>query len=460
VRRVKRDGSRVPVFFIASLLLITEPVLSYAAEIPQTVDPAKSCASGECHSAVGTGSHAHWPDFGEAGECQKCHQPQGDSHLFVIDDPPDLCVECHEEIGEKIGSATTVHDPAEDCTDCHDPHGGEVRSLLLGVTDGDDLKPLCFECHDEDLVKEAYTHDPAAQGECTVCHDPHGSSQPSLLVAEGIELCGDCHDDVAELVEESENVHSPVEDGCTECHNPHSGPYPKMLPAKKRQICNECHDDIVEVAENATVDHAPTVSKRECLNCHSPHASNHESNLLKPQPDLCLGCHNKPVESGDSTLADMQGWLLQNKGWHEPIREEGCARCHEPHGGENFRLLREPFPRRFYAAFAPEVYGLCFSCHEDGAFTVERTRTLTGFRDGERNLHFVHVNKKKRGRTCRACHDLHASRVPHLLSQKVPYGKWMMPLNFVGTETGGSCRAGCHKIRAYDREAGKSTGAP
>jgi len=44
--------------------------------------------------------------------------------------------------------------------------------------------------------------------------------------------------------------------------------------------------------------------------------------------------------------------------------------------------------------------------------TEPETRTLTNFRDGARNLHFLHVNKAVRGRTCRACHEVHASKQP------------------------------------------------
>jgi predicted CXXCH cytochrome family protein len=459
VKRGRSRASSIAPFLIAAALFAVPAGPSSGVEVPETIDPKKSCATGGCHSDIGKDPKVHWSDFGAAGECQKCHQPDEDAHVFEIEDPPELCVGCHEEIGEKIESEDTVHDPAEDCTDCHDPHGGKVSALLLEVTDAGDVRPLCFECHDNDLLKEAYTHGPAADGECVVCHDPHASDQSSLLVAEGIDLCGDCHDDVADLVNESENVHDPVEDGCTECHNPHSGPFPKMLMEEKRQLCNECHDDIVEEAETATVDHAPVLTKKECVNCHSPHASDHPSNLLVPQQDLCLNCHNKQVKSGDSTLVDMKGLLLHNREWHAPIREDGCAGCHQPHGGENFRLLREPFPQKFYAAFSSDEYSLCLSCHKEGALTVERTLTLTEFRDGDRNLHFLHVNKEKRGRTCRACHDLHASENSHLIREKVPYGKWRMPLNFVSTETGGSCRTGCHELRAYDRKGGNKRAA-
>ena len=85
--------------------------------------------------------------------------------------------------------------------------------------------------------------------------------------------------------------------------------------------------------------------------------------------------------------------------------------------------------------------------------TVERTRTLTKFRDGNQNLHFLHVNKDKRGRTCRACHDLHASPEPLHIRERVQFGNWLMPIHFEKNETGGSCHPGCHAIEKYDRDA-------
>jgi len=444
---------RTAVLLVAALLVGAPQIRASAAEPPATIDPTASCSTGECHGDVGDHAHSHWPNFTGPGQCQKCHEPQEDRHEFTLKDTPDLCIGCHKEIAAKIKSAKTVHDPAEDCTDCHAPHGGESAALLLEVETGDDLKPLCFGCHDSEMVEGAFAHGPAEQGECNICHDPHASPNESLLLARGVELCGECHDEIADLVRESKHVHSPVEDGCTECHNPHSGPSPFMLPAKGAEFCNQCHDDIVEEARTATVDHAPVLDESGCLHCHSPHASNFESNLLEGQPDLCLGCHNKPIESGGATLINMQALLQQNKEWHGPIRKDGCVACHKPHGSENFRLLKAAFPAKLYANFDQDEYALCFSCHEDLAITVERTRTLTNFRDGDRNLHFLHVDRPKRGRTCRVCHDLHASSNPLQIRDRIQFGKWLMPIHFEKSETGGSCHPGCHSIKLYDRDA-------
>ena len=82
---------------------------------------------------------------------------------------------------------------------------------------------------------------------------------------------------------------------------------------------------------------------------------------------------------------------------------------------------------------------------------AKETDSLTDFRDGRINLHYLHVNKAKRGRSCRACHDTHASTNPMHVRESVPFGKWQMPISFTPTKTGGTCMAGCHKKLSYDR---------
>jgi hypothetical protein len=83
---------------------------------------------------------------------------------------------------------------------------------------------------------------------------------------------------------------------------------------------------------------------------------------------------------------------------------------------------------------------------------AEKAEGLTGFRNGPRNLHAVHVNKEK-GRNCRACHSTHASGNELHVRDNVPFGRWQMPINYERTTTGGSCSPGCHKPYEYNRQA-------
>ena len=62
------------------------------------------------------------------------------------------------------------------------------------------------------------------------------------------------------------------------------------------------------------------------------------------------------------------------------------------------------------------------------------------------------MNKERRGRTCRACHQTHASNLPKHIRESVSYGMWDLPVGFTKTQTGGSCSPGCHLPKDYDRE--------
>lgn len=425
-----------------------------AAEPPERAAPAASCVTAECHPAVAAYPQIHWSDATAPGQCQRCHQQDGDLHEFETEDPPELCGECHEELLGAIEAAEVIHEPAEeDCLDCHNPHGGDTPALLEEAR-GEDLRRLCFTCHERaEVFHGEHRHQPVAEGTCSACHDPHASRHRRLLRARETELCAECHEQLLDRIDSAEHVHDPAEDDCLDCHDPHSEPHPNLLFAPGRKLCAECHDEVVAIAEGSKVPHGATTTEDECVNCHSPHASDHKWGLKGSQREVCLECHDRRIPSERGMLADIKAVLDGGKFWHEPVREKDCTHCHKPHGSDYASLLDEAFPASFYSAFSPEAYAFCFSCHEPSLVTEKSTRSLTGFRDGDRNLHFLHVNKARRGRSCRACHDFHASRWPSLLRESTRFGAWMMPIGYQPSETGGSCAPGCHEKLAYDREA-------
>ncbi len=437
---------------VLALLLPPGSNDAVAASAPSKVAVGAPCVDSQCHADIPRYRYGHWDGF--ESECSDCHEQRGEKHSFSTADSLDLCAECHESLIEDSNDMKLVHFPFEDgCIECHNPHGSDIPGLVKEKNVG----TLCFQCHEEEIIEDKYEHGPAKKGACTMCHDPHASDTAALLLsANQAELCGACHEEHSEEMWSAKFQHDLTD--CTDCHNPHSGPYPKMLRGKGRRLCAECHEDVVELAETATVDHGAVLTGKECVNCHSTHGANTEPMLKAPQRELCLSCHNKRVKSGDQLLMNIKGWLDQNSNWHKPVRESGCSGCHVPHGSENFRLLKEPFPKKFYAPFDVKNYALCFSCHEKTVVTTERTRSLTGFRNGDRNLHFLHVNKEKKGRTCRACHEVHASTHERHIRDAVPFGKWLLPINFEISENGGSCFPGCHDEVSYDRTAPNWTG--
>jgi predicted CXXCH cytochrome family protein len=158
-------------------------------------------------------------------------------------------------------------------------------------------------------------------------------------------------------------------------------------------------------------------------------------------------CHNKPL----GQVADIKTWLDANPDKHGPVQKGDCVSCHGPHGADYYRILVNYFPPEFYAPYSTDKYALCFGCHNQDISIDEFTTTLTGFRNGDKNMHFVHVNKTPKGRTCRSCHEVHAGKQAKHIREKVPFGKLSYPIRFTKTANGGSCVVGCHVERGYDR---------
>ena len=167
---------------------------------------------------------------------------------------------------------------------------------------------------------------------------------------------------------------------------------------------------------------------------------------------LCMSCHDKPVGvSKDEIMPGLTEEIKNKKYLHGPVAQKDCKGCHNTHGSDHFRLLAKEYPPQFYAPFSISSYDLCFSCHPQSLVLTKQTSDLTDFRNGDLNLHCVHVNKARRGRTCRSCHATHASDLPKHIRASVPYGMWDLPINFEKTGTGGGCKPGCHLPYDYDR---------
>jgi predicted CXXCH cytochrome family protein len=229
--------------------------------------------------------------------------------------------------------------------------------------------------------------------------------------------------------------------------------------SEPRVLCASCHSNIVAIGEKATVKHAAMTVSGQCVNCHNAHGSTVARLLIQLPFDLCVSCHNQDgrVDAGGRKIQNIKAWLDANKVWHGPVAAKDCSACHQPHGSNNFRLLTAAYPPEFYAQYDARNYALCLSCHSEAAFSTPQTTTLTSFRDGARNLHFVHLQQGGRGRTCRACHEVHASTQTHHIREGVPYGSsgWVLKLNYARTETGGSCDKTCHLTKSYSNRAAR-----
>ena len=306
--------------------------------------------------------------------------------------------------------------------------------------------------------KVGWSHAPFEAGDCSICHAKNDPKNPGPLTKTGNELCFTCHEEFAEIMARKVK-HPPAVQACTNCHNPHNSRERKLLVAEQTALCFGCHADIKGISEKARVKHAALTTGSKCANCHNPHGAHVEHLLVQLPFDLCVNCHSKDgVSDGrGSTLTNFTKWLEANKVWHAPVEAKDCSACHRTHGSENFRLLVAEYPAKFYAPYDPKNYALCFGCHNDKVVSEPETTTLTNFRDGSRNLHYLHVNKADRGRTCRACHEVHAAQQDHQIRDGVPYGTkgWVLKLNYTKTPGGGSCAKTCHETKSYNNQAGQ-----
>jgi predicted CXXCH cytochrome family protein len=297
-----------------------------------------------------------------------------------------------------------------------------------------------------------WSHAPYEAGDCSICHVKNDRANPGPITLGLNETCFQCHDEFQGIMARKFK-HKPAVEACTNCHNPHNGAERKLLAAEMVQMCTACHKGIRDQIANAKVRHDAVTTGEKCANCHNPHAANIEKLLIQLPFDLCVSCHSKDrMLAGDGKpMTNYKSWLDSNKVWHEPVKAKDCSACHRTHGGNNFRLLVATYPPTFYAAYDKKVYALCYGCHNDKVVSVAETTTLTGFRDGSRNLHYVHVHKE-RGRTCRACHEVHASKQAHHIREGVPYGPkgYVLKINYTRLPTGGSCAKTCHDTKSYN----------
>lgn len=426
------------------------PLALVAAATRQDAPPittVASCVSDGCHDRYGDRDIVHGP-VGQR-KCLSCHAwvDPGEHRFELIDATGALCTSCHT-----VTHRTYVHEPLRtgDCTGCHDPHASDQPHLLRL----DPAAALCQSCH-QDIADPSrpFVHGPVATGACIVCHDAHSSWRPNLLSEEPRQLCLGCHDEVRPDHDGGRYRHPPFADDCLACHDPHASDAPGHLREPTPDLCFSCHEQTREALRHAPVVHGALAVQGGCLECHAPHTSRLPALRRRNDIASCLTCHDRPIMATDGReLTDMLALLRHNPSHHGPIREGQCTTCHLPHAAEEPRLLPSAYPADLYAPYERERYALCFGCHIADLAESPHGRGLTGFRDDDVNLHWLHVNRDK-GRTCRTCHEVHASRNPFHMRDSVPYGRegWALEIGFSPTPAGGSCAPGCHQPETYDR---------
>ena len=255
----------------------------------------------------------------------------------------------------------------------------------------------CLECH-EDQKKgykgspHARAHNPrtpAGNNSCESCHGPgkahvdadgdgHIQSPKAMTPRQVGELCTTCHNRT-EHNNWDGGKHNSRNISCTTCHAVHEYKSEKAQLKKQsvQETCVQCHRKEVNKVHRSS--HMPvSEGKMECTTCHNPHGSQNVKMLREGNSinEACASCHT-----------EKRGPFL----WEHAVGRENCVTCHDPHGSNNERMLVAKLPM------------LCQRCHihsRHPATVYDATQVL---------------NKSNRitGRACVNCHQmLHGSNHP------------------------------------------------
>lgn len=314
------------------------------------------------------------------------------------------------------------------------------------------------------LKKGGFIHGPTKALGCTICHD---SKKVSLSNAAGVrpdlnKVCLVCHDDLEYLLKKGTNaqtgLHSAIQKkGCVACHDPHQSEVKTFLKnANTTELCVECHAPMKQALQKGF---HKTFYKEGCMSCHEPHQSKNQNLLKTPEIDLCLKCHASHKE-GDSKahvklpenipLIKIGSWR-HGESSGKILR---CSQCHAVHGSDQKAFLKTKYSSQTYQIFSDQTLMLCFKCHNSKLVTEtkEGSKAVTKFRNGDVNLHHLHIKGTARKRSCGACHEVHGATQKMLVKTGFEIHGIKFPIKYEKNERGGNCTTACHQKYSYDRE--------
>jgi len=259
----------------------------------------------------------------------------------------ETCKTCHEDIFNNFERTphwkTTLSKKGvawQGCEACHGQgkehvEGGGDKSKIFVFTGktAEQVSKRCLGCHEygEEHANFDRSQHNLNDVSCTSCHSPHHAKEKQfLLVNKQPELCYGCHTDIKQ--DFNRPFRHRVEQGliqCTDCHNQHGGFLTKQLRATSAQdqVCYKCH---AEKAGPFTFEHVP-VKTEGCASCHLPHGSTNPRLLKRAQMNLvCLECHTQTEGQGDPGVPGLPSFHNQSQ------KYQACTSCHVQIHGSNF----------------------------------------------------------------------------------------------------------------------------
>ena len=162
--------------------------------------------------------------------CHSIHHGDPRSPHLVARPQLELCGTCHTQAASFRNKpyAHRLDRGGMACSSCHEPHGRPsvtVRSMAmidpLRITRAGEVP--CLNCHADKRGPWMFPHGANAVGDCTACHEVHGSVNPKQLKRGNVwQLCIECHSPMGDTLGSQppafHNLNSPRYRNCTTCH--------------------------------------------------------------------------------------------------------------------------------------------------------------------------------------------------------------------------------------------------
>lgn len=275
----------------------------------------------------------------------------------------------------------------------------------------------CTTCHQDQtnhFAKTAHAKladQPTWKNKTTGCESCHGPGREhveaggdktkirnfsNLTAKQSSETCLQCHAGREEHNNYRRGEHWRNDVGCIDCHSSHSPSTglnkaasitflanenrekpgfatTKLLRASETQLCLQCHTETKHQFQQPS-HHKVLEGAMKCGDCHNPHGGfeQKQGRTAVGVDAACLKCHT-----------DKQGPFVYE---HAPVKTEGCASCHVPHGSANPRMLR-----------TNRVAQLCLECHSQNLHNGQLFGGATTATGPTKNLNQQYAD-------CTVCH--------------------------------------------------------
>lgn len=153
-------------------------------------------------------------------------------------------------------------------------------------------------------------------------------------------------------------------------------------------LTSKCHSDIRE----QKFLHSP-IKAKGCIVCHELVSESLKSKKLSPQhPSISIDMGKDQSATCFKCHVEWEQKFKKKTYVHSAITEKGCTSCHNPHGADNKKLLKN-------SEFKQE---LCLTCHIKNQ----------NWEKGEKENAHRAINVKNK---CLNCHEIHSASLPKML---------------------------------------------